>query len=108
MNPTINSVCNGNKSMKPAVVKPSSWLENGIFIEKVNHVNLFKFTDELQARMQELLDGKNADSLTPEEASELEAIGELIIIVTYINGMIANATQKSNDTESWEQKLDKN
>ncbi|MCC5662430.1 hypothetical protein LC653_00395 [Nostoc sp. CHAB 5784] len=94
--------------MAIAVVKPSFWLENGVLIEKVNHLNLFKFTDELHARMQELVDGKNADSLTPEETAELEAIGELIVIVTYMNGMIANEAQKSQETESWEQKIDKN
>ncbi|MBD2495645.1 hypothetical protein [Nostoc sp. FACHB-280] len=94
--------------MIPASVKPSSWLEKGIQIEKVNSVNLFKLTDELQDRMQELVDKKLADSLTPKEASELEAIGDLIFIVTYINGQIVSAAQKSQDTETWEQKLDKN
>lgn len=51
--------------MTPAVVKPSSWLTTGIRVEKVNNLNLFKFTDELGLRMQELLDRKKADSLTP-------------------------------------------
>jgi hypothetical protein len=94
--------------MTSPVIKPSFWLEKGIQIEKVNSVNLFKFTDELHARMQELVDKKQADSLTPKEAAELEAIGELIMIVTYINGMIASAAQKPQETETWEQKLDKN
>lgn len=93
--------------MKP-LSKPSSWLEKGILIEKVNSVNLFKFTDELHTRMQELIDKKQADSLTPEEDAELAAIGELIMIVTYMNGMIASAAQKPQETETWEQRLDKN
>ncbi|MEH1767708.1 hypothetical protein [Nostoc sp.] len=76
--------------MAIAVVKPSSWLTNGIRVEKVNNLNLFKFTDELGLRMQELLDRKKADSLTPEEAAELEAIGELDEIFSYINAMIAS------------------
>ncbi len=42
--------------------------------------------------MQELLDKKKADLLTPEEAAELEAIGELDMIFSYINAMIAAET----------------
>ncbi|WGV25052.1 hypothetical protein [Halotia branconii] len=94
--------------MTSALVKPSSWLENGIQIEKVNNLNLFKLTDELQARMQKLVDKKTADSLTSEEAVEIEAIGELVIIVSYINGMIASEAQKSQGTENWERETDKN
>lgn len=94
--------------MTPILVKPSLWLEKGIQIENFNSVNLFKFTDKLQARMQELVDKKTADSLTPEEAAEMEAIGELIVIVTYMNGMIANEAQNSQETETWEQRLEKN
>lgn len=76
--------------MTPIVVKPSSWLTTGIRVEKVNNFNLFKFTEELGARMQELLDKKKADLLTPEEAAELEAIGELDVIFSYINATIAS------------------
>jgi hypothetical protein len=76
--------------MTPIVVKPSSWLTAGIRVEKVNNLNLFKFTEELGARMQELLDKKKADLLTPEEAAELEAIGELDVIFSYINATIAS------------------
>ncbi|MEH1830810.1 MAG: hypothetical protein V7L29_01690 [Nostoc sp.] len=108
MEPTINSIFNCNQPMAIAVVKPSSWLKNGIQVEKANNLNLFKFTDELQARMQELVDRKTADSLTPEEAAEMEAIGELIIIVSYINGMIASEAQKFQGTGNSEQGTDKN
>lgn len=76
--------------MTPIVVKPSSWLTTGIRVEKVNNFNLFKFTEELGARMQELLDKKKADLLTPDEAAELEAIGELDVIFSYINATIAS------------------
>lgn len=76
--------------MTPIVVKPSSWLTTGIRVEKVNNFNLFKFTEELGARMQELLDKKKADLLTPDEAAELEAIGELDVIFSYINAAIAS------------------
>ncbi|MBF2005577.1 hypothetical protein ACF3DV_09160 [Chlorogloeopsis fritschii PCC 9212] len=76
--------------MTTVVIKPSSWLTTGIRVEKVNNLNLFKFTEKLGLRMQELLNRKKADSLTPEEAAELEAIGELDVIFSYINAMIAS------------------
>ncbi|MEH2363644.1 hypothetical protein [Nostoc sp.] len=76
--------------MTTIVVKPSSWLTTGIRVEKVNNLNFFKFTEELGLRMQELLDRKKADILTAEEAAELEAIGELDVIFSYINAMIAS------------------
>ncbi|MEH2383191.1 MAG: hypothetical protein V7K27_30620 [Nostoc sp.] len=76
--------------MTTIVVKPSFWLTTGIRVEKVNNLNLFKFTEELGLRMQELLDRKKADILTTEEAAELEAIGELDVIFSYINAMIAS------------------
>ncbi len=39
--------------------------------------------------MQELLDKKKSDILTPEEVIELETIGELDNIFSYINTVIA-------------------
>lgn len=90
MEPIISSIFNRNKLMTTIVVKPSFWLTTGIRVEKVNNLNLFKFTEELGLRMQELLDRKKADILTTEEAAELEAIGELDVIFSYINAMIAS------------------
>jgi hypothetical protein len=43
--------------------------------------------------MQELLDKKKADLLTAEETAELEAIGELDTIFSYINAI--NASQSN-------------
>jgi hypothetical protein len=77
-------------AMTPVVIKPSSWLTTGIRVEKINNLNLFKFTEKLGDRMKELLEKKKADLLTPEEAAELEAIGELDTIFSYINAVIAS------------------
>lgn len=68
--------------------KPSS-LINEIQLEKVGNWNLFKFSESLQLRMESLLDKKKADQITPDEISELEAIGELDCIFTRINAMLA-------------------
>ena len=77
-------------TMTPVVIKLSSWLTTGIRVEKINNLNLFKFTEKLGDRMKELLEKKKADLLTPEEAAELEAIGELDTIFSYINAVIAS------------------
>ncbi|NJN12926.1 MAG: hypothetical protein HC836_29615 [Richelia sp. RM2_1_2] len=73
--------------MTSVAIKPSSWLAEGIRVERVNNLNLFKFTEELGLRMQELLDQKKADLLTSEEIAELEAIEELDTIFSYINAI---------------------
>jgi len=49
--------------MIPAISRPSTLLGR-IKVEKVDKFNLFKFTDELQKRMEELLAKKKADLLT--------------------------------------------
>jgi hypothetical protein len=75
--------------MTATVIKPSDWITTGIQVETVNNLKLFKFTKELGDRLQELLDRKKADCLTSEEAIELEAIGELDKMFTYVNAMLA-------------------
>jgi hypothetical protein len=59
------------------MVQPSSWIESGIKISKVRGLNLFKFTDELQSRLEELSAKKKASSITTEEDAELAGILEL-------------------------------
>lgn len=69
--------------------KPSS-LINEIQMTKVGTWNLFKFSESLQLRMENLLDKKKEDLLSPEDVAELDAIGELDRIFTHINAMIAS------------------
>lgn len=71
------------------MVQPSSLLPKGIQISQVNNLNLFKFTDELQARSDELLEQSKAELLTPDEAAELAGISELARIFTFINAVLA-------------------
>jgi hypothetical protein len=71
-----------------SVITRPSFLLGSIRIEKVDNFNLFKFNEQLQARMEKLLERKKADLLTPEEVIELEAIGELDRIFTHINAML--------------------
>ena len=71
------------------LLKPSTLLPTGLKIQQINNLTLFKFTDNLSDRLQELLDRKKLDLLTPNESLELEAIGELDDIFSYINATIA-------------------
>jgi hypothetical protein len=73
------------------VIKPSSLISRGLRVEQINNLTLFKFTAELGDRLQTLLDNKKANSLTPAETIELESIGELDEIFSYINAEIAAA-----------------
>lgn len=76
--------------VNPVYTKPSS-LIGSIKLEQVDRHSLFKFTDDLQLRMEQLLLNKKADNLTPDELAELEAIGELDQIFTHINAMLVAA-----------------
>jgi len=88
------------------MIEPSYWLGTGIKLEKVNNLNLFKFTDELQARSDELLERSKSGLMTPEEKAELDGISELAQIFTYANSVLAaeskwfpNPSEKSSLTE---------
>lgn len=70
------------------MVQPSSWIESGIEIQKIRGLNLFKFTDELQTRLETLIDRQKANLLTAEETAELAGITELDRIFTLINARI--------------------
>lgn len=75
--------------MTATIIRPSTILPEGICVQKVDGLTLFKFTDELGSRLQELLDKKKSDNLEPAEILELETIGELDNIFSYINAVMA-------------------
>ncbi|WP_445175550.1 hypothetical protein [Microcoleus sp.] len=79
--------------------KPSSLIHE-ICLEKVDRWKLFKFSESLQQRMENLLEKKKADQLMAEEVAELDAIGELDRIFTHINAMMAaqDVNQRSDET----------
>ncbi|NJL39113.1 MAG: hypothetical protein HC899_21955 [Leptolyngbyaceae cyanobacterium SM1_4_3] len=68
--------------------RPSSLIHE-IQLEKVDNLNLFKFSESLQLRMESLLEKKKADQINSDEITELDAIGELDRIFTHINAMLA-------------------
>jgi hypothetical protein len=73
----------------PTLIKASALLPQGLCTQQVENMTLFKFTDELSDRMQELLDRRKADLLTPDEVLDLGAIGELDDIFSDVNAVIA-------------------
>ena len=75
--------------IKPKLmIEPSCWLATGIQLEKVDGLSLFKFTDELQARSDQLLEQSKTGILTSEERAELDGISELAQIFTYANSVL--------------------
>jgi hypothetical protein len=48
------------------LLKPSTLIPKGLQVQQMNHLTLFKFTDDLGERLQTLLDRKKADTLTCE------------------------------------------
>ena len=71
------------------MVKPSFWVDSGIKLSKVRDIYLFKFTEELQSRLEELSEKKKAGLLTSEEDAELAGIlVELDRIFTLLNAKI--------------------
>ena len=70
------------------MVQPSSWVESSIKISKVRDLNLFKFTDELQSRLDELSERRKAESLSTDEEAELVGILELDRIFMLLNAKV--------------------
>ncbi|MBD2292524.1 hypothetical protein H6G06_03250 [Anabaena sphaerica FACHB-251] len=70
------------------MIQPSSWVESGIEIKKVIDLNLFKFSSELQSRLEELSERKKAEMLNSSEEAELAEILELDRIFTLLNAKI--------------------
>ncbi|MBE9102726.1 hypothetical protein [Vacuolonema iberomarrocanum] len=74
--------------MIQVTISPQSLLETGITVEKVDNLRLFKFTDELQSRLEALLEKNKLGTLTSEEETELTAINELDRLFTYLNSLL--------------------
>ena len=70
------------------MVNPSSWLATGITIDKVRDRYLFKFSEELQNRLDDLNQRLKEDQLAEEERAELAGILELDQIFTLVNTKI--------------------
>lgn len=70
------------------MIQPSSFLDAGIQIKPVQGLFLFKFSDDLQERLESLNEKQRETQLTPDEAVELTGILELDRIFTLLNAKI--------------------
>ena len=70
------------------MVKPSFWIEGGVQLAPIRNIYLFKFTEELQKRLDELNYKKKNNLLKNEEANELNGLLELNQIFTMLNAKI--------------------
>ncbi len=70
------------------MVKPSSWIDQEITMTPVKNCFLFKFSENLQNRLDELSEKKKQKPLSVEENAELAGILELNQIFTLLNAKI--------------------
>ncbi len=70
------------------MVQPSSWIDCGIQMSKIRDRYLFKFTEELQARLTDLNQRRKEVGLSTEEEAEWVGILELDRIFTLLNAKI--------------------
>jgi hypothetical protein len=74
--------------MIQVVISPQSLLQTGIEVEVIDNLRLFKFTHQLQSRLEDLLEKNKVGALTLEETAELNAIEELDRLFTYLNSLL--------------------
>jgi ABC-type protease/lipase transport system fused ATPase/permease subunit len=70
------------------MVKPSSWVTTDVRMEKVRNLYLYKFSETLQNRLDDLNDRLKANQLSDEERAELAGILDLDQIFTFLNAQV--------------------
>jgi hypothetical protein len=70
------------------MIQPSSFIDAGIQIKSVRGLFLFKFSKDLQERLENLNEKQRESQLTPDEAVELTGLLELDRIFTLLNAKI--------------------
>jgi hypothetical protein len=74
--------------MIQVAISPASLLDEGVRVEEVDGLRLFRFTDTFQARLETLLAGNETSALTDEEQRELSNLDELDRFFTYLNARL--------------------
>jgi hypothetical protein len=74
--------------MIQVAISPASLLDEGVRVEEVDGLRLFRFTDVFQARLETLLAGNETSALTDEERRELSSLDELDRFFTYLNARL--------------------
>ncbi|MBW4480002.1 MAG: hypothetical protein KME54_24980 [Tolypothrix brevis GSE-NOS-MK-07-07A] len=76
--------------MKELMKQPSSWLPNGIKLNLSDQFCSFSFPEELQIRLEELLEKNKENLFNPDEQAELAGLLELEKIFSFINAKLAS------------------
>lgn len=63
-------------------------LDEGVCVEEIDGLRLFKFTETFQARLESLLIANETNALSEEERAELEGLSELDRFFTYLNARL--------------------
>jgi hypothetical protein len=74
--------------MIQVAISPASLLDEGVRVEEVDGLRLFRFTDVFQDRLETLLAGNETDALTDDERHELSSLDELDRFFTYLNARL--------------------
>jgi hypothetical protein len=69
-------------------ISPSSLLDEGVCVEEIDGLRLFKFTETLQARLENLLLTNETNELSEQERAELDSLNELDRFFTYLNARL--------------------
>lgn len=70
------------------MIQPSSFIDADIQMKMVRGLYLFKFSESLQDRLENLNEKQRTSSLNPDEEAELTGILELDRIFTLLNAKI--------------------
>lgn len=70
------------------MIQPSSFIDAGIQIKPIRGLFLFKFSEDLQERLESLNEKQRESQLTPDEEAELTGILELDRIFTLLNAKV--------------------
>lgn len=70
------------------MIQPSSFIDAGIQMQPAKGLYLFKFSEDLQERLETLNEKQRSSSLTSDEEVELSGILELDRIFTLLNAKI--------------------
>ncbi|NJL82446.1 MAG: hypothetical protein HC890_04820 [Chloroflexaceae bacterium] len=70
------------------MIQPSSFIDAGIQIQPVRGLFLFKFSEDLQERLESLNEKQRESQLSSDEAVELTGMLELDRIFTLLNAKI--------------------
>jgi hypothetical protein len=76
--------------MKELMQRPSSWLANGINLNLGDQFRPFSFNEELQMRLEELLEKNKENLINSDEQAELAGLLELEKIFSFINAKLAS------------------